>query len=678
MQEWVFCFDPEKELWQECQNLAARRPDIADIPLIPVVNLWHQRTGENWRKAWCEKHHAYEVIQRYEADGLTTEAGCRLEGISVPMTNYVSQTDYSYDTNKSSLTVRWLVRHRPEEREVLLKQGTAYFMFAWEKNRRTGEFAAVPSIGYCSERDIVLRIHETDPKNCPQLPYPILLCVLKALQKDAASLYGFSPQLLMPPTDREGYDQLNRDTRTELWLEAFLNRPLDMNIFFFRKYFRNHPEFDFDALFPSNRKENFPQLAKVFCIEPTDGLRRMYKKNPLSIIFRLMLPELGIKNEDLIRKFDYLHSFCGKTMKQDYRDRLFFDPLHRKETAPQNDEAKDYENLRFYARWLSKFISEEELAHRFLSAQKNWRNSLYTAMEFFREYFTLIPEDWKKEILRDGLTLSMRDKLGVFAQEQTAKKTDFHYSDKIRSWERKVNDYNFRLISSISQFMQIAYNLSISHGMEPEKMPGSDTSLFVMERNGRRLACIWMQGKTVQHVSFVEYRNKILEAKCRIVFLYWLKHHGLELKYAPTNEDTYRALKQEFIVEPVDRDEEWNRLSLMEMAELPQDRVRPGYYLSYYRKLTECNLMRPHAPSLHEDEQEYLSRKFVWGKPIFDAAFRGNAEAQYAMSLFYRDGIGTAWPDRRLSDAWYRRAVDSGWLRIAPATKDVNIKIFQR
>ena len=110
------------------------------------------------------------------------------------------------------------------------------------------------------------------------------------------------------------------------------------------------------------------------------------------------------------------------------------------------------------------------------------------------------------------------------------------------------------------------------------------------------------------------------------------------------------------------------------MAKVSPDSITSGFYLSYYRKLASCNLMRPKAPSANDDEKEYLNEHYPWGKPIFDAAFRGNAEAEYVMSLFYRDGIGTSVADYSLSEKWYRQAVRDGWLAIAPAKKDVKYR----
>ena len=674
MESKTFCYDLGQESWRESTIPAFASPELTDLPLIPIVDYSHERTGERWKRAWCEAHHAYEDIEGYTADGLTSKAGCRLEGIPVSLTNNVYQTYYSYDKPTASVGVRWQVRQRPGEDSIYLDKGTVTYMFTWEKDKQSGEFVPVPSLDRCNVNTDTVSLYGDAPKDCPEIPYPVLLYVLKLLQMQSEAIYGFTPKLLLPSQDSEDTTSGKRKIPTGLWLSAFLHRPLDMNIYFFRKYFYAYSKHEFDALFPCEAQDNFPTLAKAFGLPATDELRSLYEKNPLSLIFRMMLPELGVKREEFMAKFDHLLMFCGKTMAKTYGNRLFFDPLRGKKDKTSNKESRDYDNLRFYTNWLRQHISEEALTERLLAAQNKWHDCKFKAMEYFRRHFDQIPEDLTTEIIAEGLTFDVRDKLGILAQHLTSKETRRSYSDEVRSWECKINDYNFRLISSLAQFNTITHNLSISHynHRNAEEMEKNDASFFVLERNGRYLASIWLKGKTVMGIGFNDFRNYILVAKFRVVYLYWLRYHGLEEQYFSRGCDAAVALDQKFTVEPVDTNE-WEICSLKEMMEIPAESRTFGYYLSYCRKLAECSLMHAKAPTLHDDEQAYLEQHYAWGKPIFDAAFDGNAEAEYVMSLFYRGHIGSAYSDYRRSENWYKKAVAHGWLDISPAQKDVRI-----
>ena len=147
MNEWTFTFHIETGTWQECQNPAFLGKDISEASFVPIVSLRNERTGEEWEKAWCEKHHAYEEIESYKADQVITKNGCVLEGMAVPVKKYVTQSYYRYYDEASSFTVRWRVRNNPSEKMVYLEHDTMEIHFAWEKDDKTGEFIAVPSLG---------------------------------------------------------------------------------------------------------------------------------------------------------------------------------------------------------------------------------------------------------------------------------------------------------------------------------------------------------------------------------------------------------------------------------------------------------------------------------------------------------------------------------------------------
>ena len=110
----TFYYNCAQESWQETNISSFCGEDITALPMIPVVKYRHQRTGENWAKAWCEVHHAYEEIEEYKDDGLTTADGCRIKGIVVFLTNHVYQTYYTYDKPYSSTDVRWRICCRAE------------------------------------------------------------------------------------------------------------------------------------------------------------------------------------------------------------------------------------------------------------------------------------------------------------------------------------------------------------------------------------------------------------------------------------------------------------------------------------------------------------------------------------------------------------------------------------
>ena len=672
MQDIVFQQDVRKGEWKECHDTRFTDDDIALLPIVLLVRYSSERTGIKWEKAWCHNHQAYEAVLEYTDSGFVTETGCHLEGLTVPVSNNVYQSYYSYyDEPNTNVALRWRVRIQPDRETVYLIYDVADIFFAWKWEEEQKDFLPVPKATSRKSYSTVISLSMEAQSNLPRdTPSPVLHCAMKALLSKTDTIYG---EQIQTPMFLSGKNEAQKPCSNQEAL-AFLHRPLDMNIFFFRKYFLPHSKHgDFDELFPPNQRENFLPLMEAFGLTPTDELRSAYEKNPLAVIFNMMLPELGITGRENIQKFYHLTSFCGKDMSVSYRNELFFDPLHQKtKDVKESEEQRDYENLRFYCLWRREQESEQELAEHLLSVQKDWRKWMYRSLEMFRKYFHNVSVSLRKEILRDGISADVHDHLAMLEQAFLQHHGDAPCGEKELSWECRINDYNFRLVNSINTFQEISRPTEF---LFPSRSDLQGNVLFTVERNGRYIATLQIHDRIVEKFDIRDFRDPILGAKCRTACLAWFRHNGFEMKFA-LSEDCYRALNQELIVEPVDADAEWESMSLMDMLELPESSIRNGYYLHLYRKLAETGLLRRPAPSLADDEHTYLLEKFPLCNRIFKAAFEGNPEAQYVTSLCYRDGYIFAYNDLRLADIWYRRASANGWLKIAPAQKDIRIAEF--
>ena len=551
MKKYSFCYDMAKKTWRECQHPLFQCLEIGTIPWVPIVACSYERTGTQWKKAWCEKHHAYEEVLDYGEDSVKTEMGCHLEGWPVALSLDVWQTE---DTrSKSSRTVRWQVVHDPEDNTVKIFESSISFLFVWVRDKSSGEFLPMPVLEGCQQQSCMA-------EDCSRFhwypPNPVMECALAA-QKEEMSKSSGSPS--EPPSEKQ------------------------------------------------ERKE---------------------EKSGSSFL----------------------------------------------------DKAKESDHLDFYCQWLRRYFPEAKLADRLYAEEKNWRAWKDDAFKGFRLYFNRMPAEWKEELLENGMTSNTHSRLVLLHQEYASRQEDLRYEDHVRSWECKINDYNFRLISSIHRFQQVFLNMSYSFhshrnifDRDCKELQQPHTALFLLERNGRYLAFIELRENKVVEAYMFDRSNDILNAKCSIVIQYWMKQHGFIWECNPVSEDPGPLLEQEFVVEPADRDE-WEDRSLLQMLHMEQTAIRPGYYLQYCRKLAECALLHAKVPSPEEDEKDYLTRNFPWGKPIYDAAFAGNPEAQYAMSLLYRDGYCFQGARFRQAYEWYQRAMKSGWLEIAPAKRDVRLE----
>ena len=665
MHEIHFCYQLNDNDWHE-SNTEIAAADISSVPIILVMNYSHERTREKWRKAWCEEHQAYEDIASSGENSLTTASGCQLTGLIAKISVSIYNTSNNYDFPRIDKYIRCHLLHDPSEDSVHLIDDNIEVFCTWQK-QADETYLPIPRTILRNSYSKTFNIGSQEQPEHIYSPSGIVLeRLMSVLHEKARHIYGDDIRLLLPPSDSVGYDNRWRDYHQCEWLLALLHRPLDMNIYFFRKYFRDNKKFN--ELFPRNQRHNFAILAETLGLTPTEELKHDYEKNPLSLIFHLMLPELGIKDKHLISKFFSLHAFCGHTMEEDYKQRLFFDPLKvgPKDYMPDEDPA-EYDNLRFYCLWRREHESEEELANYLLEKQQNWRNWKYTALRAFHKCFDHLTDELKEEILKNGLSLQAYYQLMILWQHCSCKESNYFQGEKKLARECRINDYNFRLIPSIDIFRSIIHPFML-RVLDYREYIGK--TFYAIERNGRYIGAMILNGHTVEQESIVDDYDDLLQAKGHIAYLAWVRHHHLERKYFGRDE-CEDAMQQEFIIEPLKHDK-WDSMSLMEMLELPETEISPGFYLSLNMKLTETFLLRPPAPSLSDDEQEYLQKNLPWGKRLFQAAFAGNPEAQYAMSLFYRDHHCSA-ADRCLAEEWYLRAVSNGWLEIAPAKKDVRI-----
>ena len=663
MQDVIFKQDLEHDTWIESHDQKLTGKGFSQAPIVIVATHYCERTGEEWCKAWCDKHKAYEEIDKYEAFGLTTTRGCQLTGLLAPARISAYQSEYNYEAPQSSVNVCYQVSHCQRTGAVHITSRKVTINFAWLKERE--DFIAVPK-GYSNESYTqTLRLNEPEqPTYAPHIPAPIMKAAIEAVHAEAARLYGEGIMLLPLPQNTLGYDTRWRDDRYELWLLALLHRPLDMNIFFFRKYFG---EKKFDQLFPREQQENFDILAKELSIPVTDEMRRLYQTNPASIILYLMLPQLGITDDSLMQKFYHLSAFCGQTMDRHYSDNLFFDPLHIRQGKADSLQT-EYEDLKFYCQWRLKNESQEELAEYLLAKQKNWRSWKYTSLHHFRQHFDKLPKDLLHDILHQGMTGDIHDRLAILHQHLTHLEEDIPFTPVDLERECRINDYTFRLVHSSERYEKITRGYGF-HGRGKAKA----YPVYTIERNGRYLATIEFEDGLANHCHVRDYRDSRLQAKCRIAYMKWLQHFDIEEKYPPYT-NFYHALEQDFTIEPVDKTK-WEQMSLRDLLAVPKEKIDSGYYLYFYQNLVDASLLRPRGPKPEDDEYEYWVKNYPVARPLFEAAFSDNPEAQYVMSLLYSDQYCSN-INRRLADKWYNLARENGWAKIAPAQKDIHATGF--
>lgn len=666
----TFRYDAEQDVWTECGVPAWQTDPAENLPALFIVDLCDERTGEKGVWAWCEAHRDYEKIARYTADGCITEQGCTLRGLAVFARLYIEALRHHSLRDTQEVPLRWQVRHIPEDGSVELSNDAAIVSFDWIRNEETGHFVLAPFLHSVKHAELRLSLRdEKQPDYFCHIPVAVAAAAMTALRAEAAKLYGFAPPMVFPTrAEALTFHRGRREEDASPWLLAFLHRPLDMRIWFFLPFF---DEEKFDELFPRTQADNFPTLCRAIDLTPTAELKADYEKRgavfPLRPALRELLPTLGVRREPLTEKFMDLSRFCGEDGMSVYLSR-------RSETAGEKPSDL-WDDLRFYCDWRRQSETEEALAAHLLDMQGSWRAYNGILLRRFRRYFDHIPQSVKDELLRQGLTADVYDKIAILVRDRESKSPDRNYSVKERALECRIGGYNFRLLTSIAIRRQIfSYNTHVYSG-GPKDFDSGNATMVGVEKNGAYLGIISVRDgvATPQLLPYWSVADDISVAKIRIAYLRWMLHNGLTERFVH-EDDCRQAPLQELPVEPLGRDEEWDGMGLWEMLELPGSAIRPGYYLELFRRFMETDTLRPYPPTAEDDERACLMRRLPWGKRIFDAAWAGDPEAQYVMSLFYhRYCHRFASADARLSAAWYKRACENGWADLEASGPEIRL-----
>ena len=664
MEKHTFCYDAARETWAECRNPLFADENRNALPVVLVVDYRDRRTDECRTVTWCEEHHTYESIEHYTEDGLLTGAGCKKTGLIAHVGNTVYHEDARISDYHGSwgedgkAWLRWQVGYRPQEKGVYLGHDAADVGFCWKTDAVTKETVNVPFVRTISHRCQTLRPAVYPAGTCPPKPQyvgstppAVAFRALSLLREAAKAIYGDLPPLVLPP-DTESDDPPGQQ-ETAARVEALLDRPLDMNIHFFRDFFGER----FDTLFPGEQRDNFPTLCKELIMEPSDALREAYRENPVYFAARVLLPRLGVRKEGLLRKFRGLRCLFGEKPAGRHACLL----LHL--LMPKYE--REWTALRFYCEWLGKSRSEEAMAEILLKMNTPWRGWTLRATDMFRLRFEIIPTELLAKIEREGMSAEVYESLALLDHDAASRQEALVYTEKERARECSVSGYNFRLIPSLRVFRQLS-------GMGKIDGDASEgAGLYVMERNGRYLAYILVKDDVVRWSRIRYNLTPPLAAKVKLALLFWRCRHGIILKF-PKDTGNLPLLDREFVVGPVSVNEAWERMGIRELTELPKHETGRGYYLCLYRKLLEVPFLRARPLRFDENERKGLTRRLPSGRRIFDAAWVGEPEAQYVISLLYRDGNFFTGSAAR-AEAWRKSAYDNGWREVRPDRRDIRL-----
>ena len=237
-------------------------------------------------------------------------------------------------------------------------------------------------------------------------------------------------------------------------------------------------------------------------------------------------------------------------------------------------------------------------------------------------------------------------------------------------WEWRINGYNFRDIRSERVYHTLRRHYPAGY-VAPEEL--QQKIYFCVERNGRTLALMVIDGGVIQHINTICWtQGGILEAKLYIVIRKWQELCGLQLAERFSWNRNLSIAGRQFNISRLQPDTRYGKADLWRLA-AEDEEVGQGFYLRMYRNLymTDLLVWGP-KPPVDADDLDYLQKLWPFAGKIFKAAAAGNPEACYVMHLIYSDGnFNFREPDFHWGEIWYKKAVANGWLEIAPDKEDI-------
>lgn len=657
MERNAFFYDVSAADWQECRDDGISFTEMEQVPVHFVVNRPKFLGGSRTNMIWCPRHKTYEEVAAQERHTLATTEGCEFNGLF----GYVDFDD----------------EERPFNCDILIRSRSLYN----ERANNVTIFADIARINCPDTRDTVTgeRTHIPRTRQYKVESLSVMLTDGKISPQDKLQKLPLSAAKLALPMLKKAVEKKSHDVKlpssikgdvfpsTESLLSSFLYCPYDMNLGLLREYLKGLPD-----LREMSSENIFLNLCQFFHLEADEELRQIYDNNPLALPILFVLGVLGVKDKELSKPFLKFNSFLVDSVAAGMKNIIGYSSITNLTTGFPADfyeeteklqgfleqRATNYETwhpLLFYCHYLLRRRGEQALAKELLKLNENWQSRLWNSLRLFFHHFPEFTQDFKDRVVLEGLTLDVHNAMVRIINQKKLAWPEFTYSEKEKGYECEIGGYEFHLINNSETYYSLMRELGIGNVVQ-STLPDSGILRVAVLKDGKGVACLELHSIAVmKHPS----RNPIYdyclrEASLRIAYLHWLKWTGLWENYGPYYEEDYEILQEDVKANPLPKDA---GISLYELLNAKE--TGKGYYLRLYHAFVTakalCFEVAPPKDYDKTSEMDYLMALFPYGKPIYNAAFAGNAEAKLALSRCYHDGgkYHTLFPvDEKRSAYW--------------------------
>lgn len=429
MEKRAYQYDEEALNWYECDDADFLDKDIAELPLGFIV-AWEPAEA----KYLCTVQDGKaRKILGYDASGLILEDGASFSGRYRYINMVESRTADYYRERGYHIDVSWRWRLIAEDNDKPIYVVGDVFSGTIDRTGVVGKFSS-----YTLTIDVRTRSITEPTISVDELFHGYALgrlegiakCIpilendelLEAVLASVENIFRVRPALMPVMTNYQK-------------IKAVLEHPYDVNITMLKDFIGAEK---YAAVFPWKVRDSFALVCGLLGIAESSGLREAYECNPYAIVIYVILRQLGIQDERLVRRFYYkrveIADFKLADFRYNYGDRpLYLEP---------NGETYRWENFCYYADWVRENGGEARLAD-IISAigdmngyDRQFLGKLYEDIWAEKE---AIAESTRKILLTEGPTKDAYDMVERDIAEHFAKEIDILEILRAGLDERKEN-----------------------------------------------------------------------------------------------------------------------------------------------------------------------------------------------------------------------------------------------
>ena len=541
MLELAFRYNLETEEWVQCTDKLLIEQDIERLHTVLLVKyIGYDNDGYYVR---CPRHCRDEMLQTSGNGKFITVDGCRFDGlvgvVEKQYTSYNYYVRYKSDKRYGFVPFRWRMYQKDDSSPINIAADVLYIdklssnssmnwkncSFSIDVVKRkmivskirtwNGE---IPRFYYAKE--LTVHLKEWTEITGMEIPDVVTDITMNSLQEGIKSKYGIMPSALS-------------QIKGKLKIMAFVKRPFDLNIVFLKNFLRNFINDEqmqdaFDRIFPYEQKDNYRKLCRLLEIKPPKSLRKAYTFNPYSIVWYMILRQLGIEDVNLMQRFLYLsNGICGLKLQN-----FCYDKENRKVVCCAEDEIARWEAAELYCKWLKERNRVKRMLNWLYAVSKedSLSDMQWDILRAFQDYKEQLTNEVKDRLLCDGLTTYVHNAISneIITISQKGTHYKIRYSEEVLKYECKINQYEFRLVHDtviLPKLGTIFHNCVASY--ESRAIAHESIIMYVLDETDY-LACIELSrsGRVIQALG--KY-NKNLWGQTSRVVSFWANMNKLNI-----------------------------------------------------------------------------------------------------------------------------------------------------